>query len=610
MDVYRIGVSIALANGVSPVLAIIGKDLLGLNTSIKGIEQNFGGWAKALVGVGAILTGTTILGAMTKLVEKTKDFQDELIKLQRLGGDIGQAAASGALTSRAFDMANRVPMKVEDLLKVKGSTYSIIGEEESMKIWEPLARYAWVAGREKNGAHGGGGKDDLQALIRAGEMSGRIYGADSQISSEKLTKFIDEVTKVTAATHGMVNPQSILALAQQGGPALRGLTDEGFLTLLVQSQAMGGHRAGTAYLSLWQQLAGGTMMKRTAEGMQEMGFLKPNEWSSEGGHVSISPEASKRLMTMIGKDPLSFAGQINAELAKRGITDPAEQFQAVMRMTGRQTTQRFTAEEVIAFNQMKAEIERLKQGVGVSGSMDLMHDKSISANMQAVSNAWNNLIIAVGGPQGENFVKILQGITSAIQSATSFANAHPDAIKTMLAAVGAIAAALVAIGGISLVALAGLPGLITAGVAAITAIIAINWQKIVEDFTHFKDAVTGLGSIAWQKITSMFDGIKNAISSFIDAVANILGKVGWMFGFGSNKMPGIEEHPLKHKSMFNPSVAPTKASPIALSLDIDGRTLAQAMSDQFESLYGYPTGAPSPDGSGRFYGGDHNFTST
>ena len=31
---YRIGVSIALANGVSPVLAIIGRDLLGIRAPI------------------------------------------------------------------------------------------------------------------------------------------------------------------------------------------------------------------------------------------------------------------------------------------------------------------------------------------------------------------------------------------------------------------------------------------------------------------------------------------------------------------------------------------------------------------------------------------------
>src|SRR5258705_13333130 len=122
MDSYRIGVSIALANGVSPVLAVIGRDMLGLKTKISDIERNFGGWAKALIGVGGILAGSTILGAMGKLVDKTKDFQDELIKLQRLGGDIGKAAASGDLTKQAFDISRRLPLKVQDLLKISGTT--------------------------------------------------------------------------------------------------------------------------------------------------------------------------------------------------------------------------------------------------------------------------------------------------------------------------------------------------------------------------------------------------------------------------------------------------------------------------------------------------------
>jgi hypothetical protein len=39
-----------------------------------------------------------------------------------------------------------------------------------------------------------------------------------------------------------------------------------------------------------------------------------------------------------------------------------------------------------------------------------------------------------------------------------------------------------------------------------------------------------------------------------------------------------------------------KAQPITLSLNVDGRTLAQTLSDQLEYLYEHPTGAPSYDG--------------
>jgi hypothetical protein len=40
--------------------------------------------------------------------------------------------------------------------------------------------------------------------------------------------------------------------------------------------------------------------------------------------------------------------------------------------------------------------------------------------------------------------------------------------------------------------------------------------------------------------------------------------------------------------------------PISLSLNVDGRTLAQSMSEQLEELYEHATGAPSYNGQSHF----------
>jgi hypothetical protein len=53
---------------------------------------------------------------MTKLIEKTKDYSDELVKLERMGGDMAKSVLSGDITKRAFDISQRVPMKVTDLV--------------------------------------------------------------------------------------------------------------------------------------------------------------------------------------------------------------------------------------------------------------------------------------------------------------------------------------------------------------------------------------------------------------------------------------------------------------------------------------------------------------
>jgi hypothetical protein len=262
MDSYKIGIAILLTDGFSTVLSKLSHQLVGVHGSVKEIEKGFGRWGLAIGGVGAVLAGSALLGGMAKLVDKTKEYSDELVKLERLGGGIAAAAVSGDIGKRAFDIAQRVPMKVTDLLKIPGATYSILGQEESMKLWEPLARFSWVM-QSQNGYAGDPGSD-LQKILRAGELSGRLTDpATHQVSVAQTERFLDLAARVMAATHGMVNPDTLLGMAKQGGFTLRGLSDQGFYTQAIMAQAMGGPRAGTAFLSLWQQMAAGTMFTRT-----------------------------------------------------------------------------------------------------------------------------------------------------------------------------------------------------------------------------------------------------------------------------------------------------------------------------------------------------------
>ena len=50
--------------------------------------------------------------------------------------------------------------------------------------------------------------------------------------------------------------------------------------------------------------------------------------------------------------------------------------------------------------------------------------------------------------------------------------------------------------------------------------------------------------------------------------------------------------------------------PISLSLNLDGRTLAQAVSEIQSALYEFPGSAPAPNGLTGWNDGDHNFTTT
>ena len=53
-------------------------------------------------------------------------------------------------------------------------------------------------------------------------------------------------------------------------------------------------------------------------------------------------------------------------------------------------------------------------------------------------------------------------------------------------------------------------------------------------------------------------------------------------------------------------VKPAALPPISLSINLDGRTLAQAVSSSIATLHDFPTGAPAADGMAQPFSGDHN----
>ena len=74
-----------------------------------------------------------------------------------------------------------------------------------------------------------------------------------------------------------------------------------------------------------------------------------------------------------------------------------------------------------------------------------------------------------------------------------------------------------------------------------------------------------------------------------------------------DKDAGITDAQKDKRAEVTNSLAAGAMPPISLSLNLDGRTLAQAMSTAIAVYNGFPLQAPSADGLGQHYSGDHNF---
>lgn len=580
---------------------LIGRHLTGLHTSVRAIENNFGRWATAIGGVTLALGGVGLLGAMKKLVETTKDYSDQLVKIERLGGGMGDMVRNGSFEKQAFSIAKKTGMNVVDVMKIPGSTYSILGADPSMAMWETLAKYSFIQKMSHDG--NGNSKDDLNKLMRSSELSGRLTDPETgHASEEKLIKFLDMMNKISAATHGTVNADTMLGMAKQGGFTLRGLSDEGFMNMAMMAQAMGGNRAGTALLSTWGQLSSGTMMKRSAEGLRDLGLLgeEGTDWKvGKGGHVTISDEASKRLSATINKDPMKLAEMVKESLAAKGITDPEEQMRLIMKAMARQTTQRFLAEEVMNFGQMGEERKRILGGAGNEDSFKLYTDKSVAANIEAMHNAWSNLMYAIAGPNSMASIEIMKTITNRLNQLTDYMRTvDPETISSVAKAVGALAIGMIALGGVAIAVVAGIPGLLLAGVAALAGYAAIEWDKFKAGYQVLQDAANAFQASMQQMAKAVWDFIKSIPGTLAKPFIN------------PGNTPPVDDPSgagaFKEKMKFNPGDIKMKAAPITLALNVDGRALAQTVSQEIDYLHEHPTSAPSYDTARRFGPADGN----
>lgn len=245
MDVYRIGVKLAMTSNHAQVFSALSSGLLGINTKVNQLTGGFNKLKVAIGGAFGVFAGKEILGGITAIVEKTKDLSHELAQIEKLGGDASVKAAN----ARAIEITRNVRgIDQAQALRIYGETYGLLGNKHTLEVQELLAKYGVALGNTLGDpAKGLAGSRDL---VRAAEQMGRLTNKAGDVDMSRFGKFMDLAARIAAATEGQVGPSQMYQLAQQGGPALMNMSDQGLETLSVLSQYMGAKRAGTALMSL------------------------------------------------------------------------------------------------------------------------------------------------------------------------------------------------------------------------------------------------------------------------------------------------------------------------------------------------------------------------
>jgi hypothetical protein len=433
-DVYKVGVNLAITGplfeqlkSVQRMFSLIDKDVLGLQARLKGIGASFGGVSQEARSVTSAMAGwgkeaSTAARQVSKMASEIKsaasaaksmtfgsirrggghghgswvpdmmvglggaaivkalshnsgEYSHQVTQLRKLGiSDAQVAEARRAASGTARDVRGVTEQKA---LSVYGQAYSLLGHEGAIRTMTPLTKFAEVSGNTSGDYHGA--YESMYAMLRSGELMGRFTDPKTHLPDVgKLEHFLDLGAKTNSASHGKINAQTWLGLAQQGGPAISGMDDKGLLTMAIVAQAMGGMRAGTALTGLYQQMVGGTMAESKARKLNELGLVGGYS-VGRGGHINWAKGAlSGEFSETLKQDPLAAVQVMKKAMEGKGLDTIEKQVPYLFEILGRQTTQRIVHELLRNSTQNVQERDRILGGLGVDASKKLAdnHDYS------------------------------------------------------------------------------------------------------------------------------------------------------------------------------------------------------------------------------------------
>ena len=454
--------------------------------------------------------------------------------------------------------------------------------------------------------------DQIWELVKSGEMKGLTQ------KPEEFESLMVGMIKA-AVSNPKIMPSDFFSAFKYGRSAMYGW-DEEFITQFLPTligemksgSGGGGGGGGTggpgnALMSMYQAIVSGQMPKSSADEFLALGLLKDKDYQPmEGTAVGkVSAEGvtgTKEFM----RNPYKWVQDVlmPALEAKYGH-DQEKIIAEVSRLFRTRTAGAVAILQAVQGSEFAGDASRMEKdarlqrlampgGLNATVSELLAHDPTIV--MEAFHKQWSSMLEALGSPLVYPAMDAINRITGVFTSIARLAGEHPEGVKIFFEAVIALA---VTLGGLGLAALAallaplvGTGGLIFALVTALTALAAVNWGSISAGFNSIRASLSGLIDSMNQKFPALkkldeFFGLDHPQQSPKNRIDD---------GFGALKQP----------MMFTPGSNQPKPQPISLSLNVDGRTLAQVMSEQLESLYGFPTTAPSSNGWQGFRSPDDN----
>lgn len=527
MNVYRIGVSIAMSNGVSPVLGVIARDILGLHGKVGQLSKGFSRLKLAIGGALAVAGGAAILGTMGRLLDASEDLTHAQGKLLAAGLSNKQVAEA---TGRAWQMSHDIMgARVAENLTAIGHLRAAIGDlKEAERVAPAYQRNAVAIGA----IMGRPGEAEAFKLAQAIHLSGAANNpVTKKLDPDKFTDQMHLYTAMIAAGNGKLSPQDLLQFQKQAGSYGGNLTNQGRIDLTGFVQAVGGRRAGTIVSTMNRALKDGVMQLATLTQLESIGLIDPKKvvrmkgrgfggGGSPGGSVQFKPGALADEKLFREDLPRWVWTTLVAKLRAHGLKTTDDQINWVQHAKLTTNVTRGLAEMIRNQGVDQTEAANVVRAAKADQYKAVM-GKDFKAQKKAFGDAWHDFLTALAVPLIPAATNVLKTLTGAIKGMTLWSSLHPGTIKLIGGAIVVLGAALVGFGAVAVgvaafaaVAAGGVVGAVVAGigalVGAVTALVVLNWGAIksaAQDLWDFiKKVVDIAGKVAMAPV-HLFENI-------------------------------------------------------------------------------------------------------
>lgn len=284
------------------------------------IGMGLSGAALPALALGYVGYATTRAG-----YDAARDFQSQTMRFRSLGlGD--------KTTGEAIDFVGQhrpFGSSQAEHMKMLSEATGIFGSFEEAQKFSPLIMELAKANQAIFAGHKHGRMDDgeIKSLIKFIDRRGGFKDEPTFLRN------LDLAERLVTGSGGFIDFGQLNTFSQRGGTAFRSLDDVGQMQMGALISEQGGSAAGTALMSIYQNLVAGRTPKKTMGVLQDMGLVTLG--METHGNVGGKPMQSLVVKTvkeveMLQRRPFEwFQKVVIPALEAKGITDESAQLAAV-----------------------------------------------------------------------------------------------------------------------------------------------------------------------------------------------------------------------------------------------------------------------------------------